>query len=164
MPKNLLTFLFAESQFNAALDADLEGILEAAAMAEKLEVSCKPLDGVLKQAKLSGKANVEIDPSGYTLLVYDDAVAYSDDLLKLEAFGPELAQAGWVVTNGGSTESDGEYKIKLLCLDIIEPSEGDGDEEINKAIEAAATDPEAGADAAPKPVKKLSKAVSKLTQ
>lgn len=126
--KNLLSFLFGESQEDAALDASLLDIFEAAAAAEKFEMDVKPLEQALKALDLSGKGKLECCPAG-CWLTYSDQQTYLDDLAKLMDIGnlDTLAGSGWVAANGGddaSTGANDQAHFKISFLELQPATEG----------------------------------------
>lgn len=132
MQHDLIKFLFLDSQEEMRLDS----ILEEVAGVARLEVKKKPLAAALKS--LGIKTDVELTADGYELS-YDEYFDYSRDMVRLTS--PDgvnsLAELGWVVASAGDVSGPGtmevpEFRIKFFEVHTAEPSEGEGDEDLEK--------------------------------
>jgi hypothetical protein len=129
---DLIKFLFQDSQE----ETQLEAILEECAGVERLEVKKQPLASALKS--LGVRNDVELDSDGYVLL-YGDYDEFAADMTALTS--PDginaLAELGWIVANSGDISGPGtmelpEFKIKFFEVNCPEPSDGKGDEDMEK--------------------------------
>jgi hypothetical protein len=132
MNHDLLKFLFEDSQE----EDRLESLVQEMAGVERLEVKKQPLASALKSLGVAGE--VELAPDCCEL-VYDDYEAFASDLGVLTS--PDginaLAELGWVVANGGNDNGPGTmelpvYRIKFFEVNCPEPSDGKGDEDLEK--------------------------------
>ncbi len=126
--RDLLKFLFEDSQNEALLEGGLESLFEDLASVERLETKKQPLASALKSLGIE-TGELELVPSdGYQLKFVDhDTFAAAMNALSTADGVNSLAELGWVVANGGNDNGPGtmelpEYKIKFYEVQVAEPS------------------------------------------
>lgn len=126
MKKNLINFLFGESQ----VDDEIGGLVESIADMEidsggiRLKVDKKPLAKALKAIGIESDG-LESDPRGLSLVFPDgDACRSAHKLLVEPDNMHKLAELGWVASVQGDvsqTNEPEEFRIRFLDIDNIEP-------------------------------------------
>lgn len=139
--RNLVDFLFDETQNADALDADgifldedLDGLYQKLCEQESQSIETKktPLSKALKAMGIEGE--IELDPSGLALTV-DDGNVYNSILNLLR--GPDemhkLAEMGWVTSAAGEQTQNSEIpEFKVRFIEISVCGSTDSDSEVNQ--------------------------------
>jgi len=126
MKKNLIAFLFGESQ----VDDEIAGIVESIADLDTdgssdLKVEKQPLVKALSSIGIEAK-NLENDPRGLSL-VFGDGEEYraAHAILNEPDSLHKLAELGWVYSTQGDVamaNEPAEFRIRFLEIDEIEPA------------------------------------------
>ena len=137
--RNLLQFLYKDSQDQNLDNESLTDLFEAAEDLEKLEFGSKPLAAALKELGITGE--LESCPNGVRL-VYTDEDAYNIDHHKVTA--PEsaypLAVAGWVATGSADiadVETEPKYVLHFISINPSEVDDKTDAEDLEKIIKQA---------------------------
>lgn len=127
MKKNLIAFLFGESQ----VDEEIAGIVESIAdmdvgEGDGLKVEKKPLASALSDFGIDSKA-LEKDPRGLALVFSNpDEYRAAHAILNEPSSLHRLAELGWVFSTQGDVSmanEPAELRIRFLEIDEIEPAD-----------------------------------------
>jgi hypothetical protein len=165
MKKNLISFLFGESQMDDEIAGIVESIADLDTDGADLKVDKKPLASALRELDIDPE-NLEKDPRGLSL-VFSDAEAYrsAHAILNEPDSLHKLAQLGWVFSTQGDVamaNEPTECRIRFLEIDNTEPYDAKASysasdktrlnkakEIIKKGREFATTEPEHDEDCNP---------------
>jgi hypothetical protein len=130
MKKNILAFLFGDSQIESEIDETrdaIEHIFEEVEDAEPLKAKKTPLASALKTLGVAlGDNGLEMDPEGFSIC-FDNEDGYRHACrVLMEPDGMEkLAELGWVATRMGdkamSGEVEPEYRVRFIDITTPEP-------------------------------------------
>ncbi len=129
--KDLLAYLFGDSQIESEVEETkdaIEKIMEAAEKAEPLQPKRTPLVNALKALGLDDvNSEIEYDPEGFSLKCVEEPEyrRYVRILMEPDAM-EKLAKLGWVVTRCGDvamSNEEPEFRIRFLEVTTCDSSE-----------------------------------------
>lgn len=118
--KDLLKFLFDDSQQAAQLEAYLEMLSEESGHEEELKSKKTPLEKALKAVDVS-TSGLTLDPIKGYVLTFDNSADYQaakGSLESAEGMGA-IAELGWVMADDGETDSLGAGKYKMTFIELL---------------------------------------------
>lgn len=132
MSKNILAYLFGDSQLESELDETrdyIEQIMEAAESAEPIKAKRTPLAAALKMLGVDATDGLELDPEGFSLAFDGDKEyhAASSRLREPDAM-EKLAEMGWVVArlgDRGMANEPADYRIRFIEIATAASTDSD---------------------------------------
>jgi hypothetical protein len=140
--KNLINFLFLDSQEADSRVADLDALAEKLALVDKLKSCRTPLLTALKKLDLPVTKEMILDTPDGIRINLEDSATYQLFAAKLRDpdVMSQLGELGWVANAGGEDAMTGElprFHVDFLC--VLEPDVADDEkpEDLEKLLKAA---------------------------